>query len=287
LGGRLAVCNYLEIEGTSTSLLASRPILSLQASALLTAEPTHKRTIANYINHVENCITAGQPRCRTQLLGCIDIGTPSILLPDTLDTNSSITTSFAHSSGYRDFDTLSDPLIAFPDLETEFSQPDLDFWNLEFPFNNTIGAEVELSDSLALFPQGLAIRPAVEELLEIASEAASQRDGASPISTISSFTPSPLPTSSPSPSIRCSWPTCEKVFKNRSDYKYVFPPETVRSDLIYSCFTAITADTTTYRSSVCPVLFVKPQRESLIGTSIQFTSSLRSTFARFLHAADP
>ena len=201
--------------------------------------------------------------------------------------HASFTASFVRYPGIYDFGTLDESLFAFSNLETDLSQSNSDFWNLEFPFNNTLGAEVELSDSLALFPQGLAIRPAVEELLEIASEAASQRDGASPISTISSFTPSPLPTSSPSPSIRCSWPTCEKVFKNRSDYKYVFPPETVRSDLIYSCFTAITADTTTYRSSVCPVLFVKPQRESLIGTSIQFTSSLRSTFARFLHAADP
>ena len=191
------------------------------------------------------------------------------------------------SPGVHDFETLDDFLVAFSNLETGLSQSDLDFWNLEFPITETLGPVLEPNSSLPLFPQDPAIDQTVEELLEIAGEAPSQRDGTSLISTVSSFTPPASPTSSPSPSIRCSWPTCEKVFKNRSDYKYVSPPDSVRSDLIYSFDSAITADTTIYRSSVCPVLYVKPQRENLIGTSTQFTPSLRSTFVRFLHAPDP
>jgi len=191
------------------------------------------------------------------------------------------------SPGIHDFETLDDSLNAYSNFETGLSQPDLDFWNWGFPITETLGPVLEPNDSLPLFHQEPAIEQTAEELLEITGEVPSQRDQTSLISAVSSFTPPASPTSSPSPSIRCSWPTCEKVFKNRSDYKYVPPPDSVRSDLIYSCDSAITADTTTYRSSVYPVLFVKPQRESLIGTSTQFISSLRSTFARFLHAGDP
>lgn len=212
---------------------------------------------------------------------------PSISKPDTPQSYANFTTFVVRSPGIEDIETFDDSLVAFSNLETGLSQSDLDFWSLEFPITYTLGPVLEPSASLPLFPQDPAIEQTVEELLQIAGEAPSQRDGPSLISTVSSVAPPASPTSSPSPSIRCSWPTCEKVFKNRSDYKYVAPPDTVRSDLIYSFDSATTADTTTYRSSVCPVLFVKPQRESLIGTSIQFTSSLRSTFARFLHAADP
>jgi hypothetical protein len=214
---------------------------------------------------------------------------PSIPTRDTPQSSrhASFTAFFVPSPGIHDFETLDDSLVAFSNLETGLSQSDLNFWNLEFPITETLGPVHEPSDSLSLFPRDTAIEETVEELLEIAGEAPSQRDGNSLISTVSSFTPPAPPTSSPSPSIRCSWPTCEKVFKNRSDYKYVSPPDSVRSDLIYSCDSAIIADTTIYRSSVCPVLYVKPQRENLIGTSTQFTPSLRSTFAWFLHVADP
>lgn len=175
---------------------------------------------------------------------------PSISTPDTPH---SFTKIFVRSPGIHDFETLDDSLVAFSNLETGLSQSDLDFWNLEFPITETLGPVLEPSDSLPLFPQDPAIEQTVEELLEIAGEAPSLKDGTSLISAVSSFTPPASPTSSPSPSIHCSWPTCEKVFKNRSDYKYVPPSDSVRSDLIYSFDPAITADTTTYLSSVCPV----------------------------------
>ncbi len=212
---------------------------------------------------------------------------PSILTRDIpRSSDASFTAFFVPSPGIHNFETLDDSLVAFSNLETGLSQSDLDFWNLEFPTTETLDPVLEPSDSLPLFFRDTAIEQTVEELLEIAGEAPSQRDGNRLISTVSSFTPPASPTSSPSPSIRCSWPTCEKVFKNRSDYKYVSPPDSVRSDLIYSFDSAITADTTIYRSSVCPVLYVKPQRENLIDMSTQFTSSQRSTFVLFLHAAD-
>jgi hypothetical protein len=129
------------------------------------------------------------------------------------------TASFVRSPGIHDFETLDESLFAFSNLETGLWQSDLDFWNLEFPITETLGPVLEPSDSLPFFPQDPAIEQTVEELLEIAGEAPFQRDGTSLISTVSSFTSPASPSSSLSPSIRCSWPTCKKAFKNRSDYK--------------------------------------------------------------------
>lgn len=145
---------------------------------------------------------------------------PSISKPDTPQPYASFTTFLVRSPEIDDFETFDDSLVAFSNLETSLLQSDLDFWNLEFPITETLGPVIEPSDSLPLFPRDPAIEQTVEELLEIAGEAPSQRDGPSLISTVSSFAPTPSPTSSPSPSIRCSWPTCEKVFKNRSDYNH-------------------------------------------------------------------
>jgi hypothetical protein len=178
------------LQSTSTSLLASRPILSLQASALLTAVPAHE----HHHSRLHPFSEAGSYVTAEEFwLQC--------------------------APGIHDFETLDDSPFGFSNLETGLSQSDLDFLNLEFPITETLGPVLQPDDSFPLFPQDPALEQIVEDLLEIAGDAPSQRDGTSLISAVSSFTPPATPTSSPSPSIHCSWPTCKKVFKNRSDYK--------------------------------------------------------------------
>ncbi len=190
---------------------------------------THFSDAASYVFREE---FSSQPAVAQSSISTVNTWAPSLStgpIPHG-DRHASFTTFSLRSPGIHDFETLDDSVVAFSNLETGLSQSDLDFWNLDFPITETPGPVLEPSDSLPLFPRDPAIEQTLEELLEIAGEAPSQRDGNSLNSAVSSFTPPAPPappTSSPSPSIQCSWPTCEKVFKNRADYKYVHPPDTV------------------------------------------------------------
>ena len=94
----------------------------------------------------------------------------------------------------------------------EFPQG-LDFGDLPFPTTpDTIAPHQVLN-----IPQEFAIDPA----LEAQPSGSVAGETAVTFTASSSSSPSPFSTSSQSSSIRCSWPTCEKEFKNRSDYKYV------------------------------------------------------------------
>ena len=122
-----------------------------------------------------------------------------------------------------------DPSFTLPGLDPGSSQPNFELCNLQFPVAPGNPAAVELapgatfSDPSSLPPQNPALDPTLNpQLLLTIGDV--QLQGEESVVRSSNPTPSSPPRASPSSlstTIRCAWPSCEKDFKSRSDYKYV------------------------------------------------------------------
>jgi hypothetical protein len=152
-----------------------------------------------------------------------------------------------------------DPSFTFPDLDPGYSQPNFELCNLQFPVAPGNPAAVELapgvgysqptfelcnlqfpvapdnpasaelapgatfSDLSSLPTQNPALDPTLNpQLLLTIGDV--QVQGEESVVGLEDPTPSSPPGASPSSlstTIRCAWPSCEKDFKSRSDYKYV------------------------------------------------------------------
>jgi hypothetical protein len=122
-----------------------------------------------------------------------------------------------------------DPSFTFPGLGAGYSQPNFGHCNLQFPVAPDNPASAELapgatfSDLPSLPPQNPVLDATLNpQLLLTIGDV--QLQGEESVVGSSNPTPSSPPGASPSclsTTIRCAWPSCEKDFKSRSDYKYV------------------------------------------------------------------
>jgi hypothetical protein len=117
--------------------------------------------------------------------------------------------------------TFNDPVSPFQDLDIEGSTQNLDFGNLIVPTTADSPETIVLPDSSTFLSEHFAIDQAMQEFCESEADTQLRADGTGfiPITSSSSFPPPS--TSSQSSMIHCAWPSCEKVFETRSDYKYV------------------------------------------------------------------
>jgi len=120
-----------------------------------------------------------------------------------------------HSSAFNDSNSR------FPDLGIEQPPQDLTIINSTFLTASDNLEAITGIDPTILLSQHFAIDQALEKQA-VDSEGDAQRSGeeSGVTSTKSSSSSSPLSTSSQSSTIHCSWPTCQKEFKNRSDYNH-------------------------------------------------------------------
>jgi len=112
-----------------------------------------------------------------------------------------------------------------------YSQPTFELCNLQFPVAPDNPASAELapgatfSDLSSLPPRNPALDATLNpQLLLTIGDV--QLQGEESVVGSPNPTPSSPPGASPSSlstTIRCAWPSCEKDFKSRSDYKYVEP----------------------------------------------------------------
>ena len=110
-----------------------------------------------------------------------------------------------------------------------YSQPNFELCNLQFPVAPDNPASAELApgatfyDLSSLPPRNPALDATLNpQLLLTIGDV--QLQGEESVVGSSNPTPSRAPGASPSSlstTIRCAWPSCEKDFKSRSDYKYV------------------------------------------------------------------
>jgi len=124
-----------------------------------------------------------------------------------------------------------DPSFTFPGLDPGYSQPNFEPCNLQFPVapDNPTAAELApgatFSDLSSLPPRNPALDATLNpQLLLTIGDV--QLQGEESVVGSPNPTPSSPPGASPSSlstTIRCAWPSCEKDFKSRSDYKYVEP----------------------------------------------------------------
>jgi hypothetical protein len=124
-----------------------------------------------------------------------------------------------------------DPSFIFPGPGVGYSQPNFELCNLQFPVAPDNLAAVELapgatfSDLSSLPPQNPALDPTLNPQLLLTIGDVQLQGEESVVGSTNPTTSSP-PGASPSSlstTIRCAWPSCEKDFKSRSDYKYVEP----------------------------------------------------------------
>jgi hypothetical protein len=122
-----------------------------------------------------------------------------------------------------------DPSFTFPGLDLGYSQPNSELCNLQFPVapDNPASAELapgaNFSDLSSLPPQNPALDPTLSPqlLLTIGDVQLQGEESVVGSSNPTSSSPPGASPSSLSTTIRCAWPSCEKDFKSRSDYKYV------------------------------------------------------------------
>jgi hypothetical protein len=121
------------------------------------------------------------------------------------------------ASGNYHPSTFADPIFGFPDLGIEQPPHDLTITDFAFPTTTDSPETIVGLDPGTLLPQHLAIDQALEEQF-VGPGGDTQLSGEGTTGTSSN--PSSSSPSSQSGTIHCCWPTCEKTFKNRSDYKY-------------------------------------------------------------------
>ena len=107
---------------------------------------------------------------------------------------------------------FSNSTLFFPNFDARDSAQSLAFGDLAF----LTTPETTGPKPIITLPRDFAINQALNE--QSFESGVGQTGVTFPASPTSS--PSPSSTSSQSTTIRCSWPACEKEFKNRSDYKY-------------------------------------------------------------------
>jgi len=140
----------------------------------------------------------------------------------------------------EDYHLQSNSLFFPPDLRTSSFQPTADSCNISLPTTQDLPYSTAGLIPAAVYPDipppppppppGHIIYPAVDQrVLPIADGAESPEDAAIVSLSLNAPSSSSLIQST---TIRCSWPTCEKEFKNRSDYKYVPTPPTFLAPLM-------------------------------------------------------
>ena len=124
-----------------------------------------------------------------------------------------------------------DPSFTFPGPGAGYSQPNFELCNLQFPVAPDNLASLQLapgatfSDQSSLLPQNPALGPTLDPqfLLTIGDVQLQGEESVVGSTNPRSSSPPGASPSSLSTTIRCAWPSCEKDFKSRSDYKHVEP----------------------------------------------------------------
>jgi len=122
-----------------------------------------------------------------------------------------------------------DPSFTFPGPGAGYSQPNFELCNRQIPVAPDNPASPELapgaafSDLSSLPPQNAALDPTLNPqlLLTIGDVQLQGKESVVGSTNPTSSSPPGASPSSLSTTIRCAWPSCEKDFKGRSDYKYV------------------------------------------------------------------